>query len=87
LIEATETGGRALIPYRWEQIGSKRVTSSRLQRRSPGLLHYAIGAQADGVPDPKSRLEARRRRPLGSKIDQQATDQGFLVRIAVRFVV
>jgi hypothetical protein len=23
-----------LIPYRWEQIGSKRVTSSKTQRRS-----------------------------------------------------
>jgi len=35
LIDATETGERALIPYRWEQIGSKRLTSSRMQRRSP----------------------------------------------------
>ena len=31
LIEAIETGGRALIPYRWEQIGSKRLTSSQMQ--------------------------------------------------------
>jgi hypothetical protein len=31
LIEAIETGERVLIPYRWEQIGSKRVTSSRMQ--------------------------------------------------------
>jgi hypothetical protein len=34
LIEVIETGERVLIPYRWEQIGSKRVTSSRMQRRS-----------------------------------------------------
>jgi hypothetical protein len=31
LIEATETGERAPIPYRWEQIGSKQVTSSQMQ--------------------------------------------------------
>jgi hypothetical protein len=34
LIEVIETGERALIPYRWEQIGSKRQTSSQMQRRS-----------------------------------------------------
>ena len=34
LIEAIETGQRALIPYRWEQIGSKRLTSSQMQKRS-----------------------------------------------------
>ena len=31
LIEEIETGGRALIPYGWEQIGSKQVTSSQMQ--------------------------------------------------------
>jgi hypothetical protein len=41
LIEAIETGGRALIPYRWEQIGSKHVTSARMQRRSADSV--AIG--------------------------------------------
>ena len=34
MIEALETGERALIPYRWEQIGSKHLTSSQMQRRS-----------------------------------------------------
>jgi hypothetical protein len=51
-IEAIETGERALISYRWEQIGSKRMTYSRMQRRSPGLLPYAIGAHTDAVPMP-----------------------------------
>ena len=37
LIEAIETGERALIPYRWEQIGSKHLTSSRMQRRSESI--------------------------------------------------
>jgi hypothetical protein len=31
LIEAIETGERALTPHRWEQIGRKRVTSSQMQ--------------------------------------------------------
>jgi hypothetical protein len=31
LIEAIETDERALIPYRWEQIGSKQLTSSQMQ--------------------------------------------------------
>jgi hypothetical protein len=31
LIEAIETGERVQIPYGWEQIGSKQVTSSQMQ--------------------------------------------------------
>ena len=31
MIEALETSQRAPIPYRWEQIGSKHLTSSRIQ--------------------------------------------------------
>jgi hypothetical protein len=40
LIEAIETGERALVPYRWEQIGSKQVTSSQMQMWSarPGVV-------------------------------------------------
>ena len=39
LLEAIETGERPLIPYRLEQIGSKQLTSSQMQRRS---AHSAV---------------------------------------------
>ena len=61
LIEAIETGERALIPYRWEQIGRKHATSSRMQRRSAdsvtiGLVNRVVvirwGSLTDSVTLP-----------------------------------
>src|SRR5258708_12574740 len=45
LIQAMETGERVLIPYVWEQIGSKCLTSSQMQRRSlAGVVRAAARA-------------------------------------------
>jgi len=55
LIEAIETGERALIPYRWEQIGSKHLTSSRMQRRSPRTALSTGTDRAARVISPGSR--------------------------------
>ena len=42
LIQAIETRERALIPCRWEQIGSKHLTSSQMRTRSPHVQGVGI---------------------------------------------
>ena len=77
MIEALETGERALIPYRWEQIGSKRVTSSRMQRRS--------SAAATGwTTEPharQSQLHHRQRTDMSIRLDRLVDDLDLLYRL------
>ena len=63
MIEAIETGGRALIPYRWEQIGSKRVTTSHVQRRSPRAERSMCAASAWHLQPPRFAEEGEKPQP------------------------
>jgi hypothetical protein len=60
LIGAIATGERALIPYRWEQIGSKRVTSSQMQMWSPNC----VATRGQGSVSPGVDIQQVRRSTL-----------------------
>ena len=81
LIEAIETSERALIPYRWEQIGSKQLTSSQLQRRSTArdvrrLQTYLFAASLIASGRPGESIAYRGQ--TGQHLDSQADSAGSI---------